>query len=288
MQNWRVDILRPLVSISCTTYNHEKYIKDALTGFLIQETDFPFEILIHDDASSDKTPNIIREYQTEYPNLIKPIYQIENQYSQGKKPSIEYNYPRAMGSYIALCEGDDYWIDPYKLHTQVDFLDRNPSFDICSTYSDVVDNFGKLLERRHKLNKIIYKQYHFLVGKKFQTRTSTLLFRSHILKDKNLFLFPVFAGDSWLKIIATQKNNAIVLPFISSSYRVHSGGIYSGLTSLNKNKKLSYDTKLFLYYALKNNHKAVPILFYNYIKFYIKWKLLDFLKLEKLTSLKRF
>ncbi|AFJ01907.1 glycosyltransferase [Methylophaga frappieri] len=85
MASWEGDLSSPVVSICCITYNHDAYIEDALEGFLIQETDFPFEILIHDDASTDRTADIIREYEAAYPNLIKPIYQVENQYSQGKK-----------------------------------------------------------------------------------------------------------------------------------------------------------------------------------------------------------
>lgn len=86
-----------------------------------QKTNFPIEVLIHDDASTDGTQDIIREYEKKYPNIVKPIYQKENQYSKGVKVSLVYNYSRARGKYIALCEGDDYWTDPYKLQKQVDF-----------------------------------------------------------------------------------------------------------------------------------------------------------------------
>ena len=104
----------PLVSICCITYNHEKFIKDAIEGFLMQKTDFPIEILIHDDASTDGTTEIIKKYEKEYPDLIHAVYQTENQYSQGKKVfPILAN--QASGKYIALCEGDDYWTDPLKL-----------------------------------------------------------------------------------------------------------------------------------------------------------------------------
>jgi glycosyltransferase involved in cell wall biosynthesis len=119
----------PLVSICCITYNHEKYIQQCLEGFLIQKTTFLFEILIHDDASTDRTADIIREYETKYPDIIKPIYQTENQYSKGVIVSAVYNWPRAKGKYIALCEGDDYWIDSYKLQKQVDFMEANPEYD---------------------------------------------------------------------------------------------------------------------------------------------------------------
>lgn len=126
----------PLVSISCITFNHAPYIKEALDSFLMQETDFPFEILIHDDCSTDGTDKIIREYAKRYPEIIKPLYETENQYSQGKPiGSIVWNIPRAKGKYIAFCEGDDYWCDPKKLQKQVNFLEVNHDYGLI--YSKV-------------------------------------------------------------------------------------------------------------------------------------------------------
>jgi glycosyltransferase involved in cell wall biosynthesis len=125
--------IEPLVSICCLTYNHAPYIRDAIEGFLMQKTNFPIEILIHDDASTDGTADIIREYEAQYPDIIKPIYQTENQYSKGINPYPAFVYPLARGKYIALCEGDDYWIDPYKLQKQVDFLEANPEYGLVHT-----------------------------------------------------------------------------------------------------------------------------------------------------------
>jgi glycosyltransferase involved in cell wall biosynthesis len=121
----------PLVSICCTTYNHEKYIRDAIEGFLMQKTTFPVEILIHDDASTDKTAQIVKEYAENHSDLIITIFQTENQYSQGIKPWPNFVFPRARGKYIALCEGDDYWTDPLKLQKQVDFLEEYTEYNIC-------------------------------------------------------------------------------------------------------------------------------------------------------------
>ena len=123
----------PLVSIDCITYNHCKYIRDALEGFLMQRTNFPVEILIHDDASTDGTAEIIKEYEKQYPWLIKPVYQTENQYSKHNGTISKIQYGSALGKYIAFCEGDDYWTDPYKLQKQVDFLESNVWVDICPT-----------------------------------------------------------------------------------------------------------------------------------------------------------
>lgn len=146
MQNWNGEI--PLVSVCCITYNHEPYIAQSLDGFLMQKTSFPFEVLIHDDASTDRTADIIREYEKKFPKIIKPIYQKENQYSKGNRAILaSFVYPRAKGKYIALCEGDDYWIDENKLQMQVDFLEKNPEYGMCYTkakpYNQSMQKFNK-------------------------------------------------------------------------------------------------------------------------------------------------
>lgn len=115
-----------IVSVLCTAYNHEKYIRHCLDGFVMQKTNFRYEVLINDDASTDNTAAIIREYEEKYPEIIKPIYQTENQFSKKVRITREVLFPRAGGKYIALCEGDDYWIDPLKLQKQVDALERHP------------------------------------------------------------------------------------------------------------------------------------------------------------------
>ncbi len=120
-----------LVSIYCLAYNHGKYIRDALEGFLMQKTNFRFEVIVHDDASTDETPNIIREYAEKYPDIIKPIFQNENQYAKKIKVVNTYIAPRVQGKYIAVCEGDDYWCSSEKLQKQVDFLESHPHYSAC-------------------------------------------------------------------------------------------------------------------------------------------------------------
>ena len=122
----------PTVSIACTAYNHEAYIRDALNGFLMQKTDFPFEIIVHDDASTDGTADIIREYYEKYPAIIKPVFQKENQYAQEISINTNYIFPLLRGEFTAICEGDDYWTDPLKLQKQYDFLQEHPEIDICT------------------------------------------------------------------------------------------------------------------------------------------------------------
>ncbi len=119
------------VSIICLAYNEERYIKKALDSMLNQKTAFRFEILCHDDASNDKTTEIIQEYETRYPNIVRGIYQKENKYQKGEQIILKYIYPLAKGEYMAYCDADDFWTDNRKLQKQVDFLDLNPEYGMC-------------------------------------------------------------------------------------------------------------------------------------------------------------
>ena len=126
----------PVVVVWCMTYNHANYIKDALDGFVTQIASFPFIVIVHDDASSDKTSEIVREYGEKYPDIISPIIETENQYSKSDG-SLDYIMKAAIkatgAKYIAMCEGDDYWTDPLKLQKQVDFLEANPEYGMIYT-----------------------------------------------------------------------------------------------------------------------------------------------------------
>lgn len=120
-----------LVTIKCLVYNHEPYLRKCLDGFVMQQTTFPFEAIVHDDASTDNSAEIIREYAEKYPDIIKPILETENQYSKEDGSLSRIMREAARGKYIALCEGDDYWTDPHKLQMQVSFLESNPDYTMC-------------------------------------------------------------------------------------------------------------------------------------------------------------
>lgn len=122
-----------MVTIRCIAYNQEKYIRDCLEGFVMQKTNFRFEAIVHDDASTDGTAAIIKEYAEKYPDIIKPILETENQYSKHDGSLGRIMDEHTHGKYVAWCEGDDYWIDPLKLQKQVDFLERNPDYSMCWT-----------------------------------------------------------------------------------------------------------------------------------------------------------
>ena len=121
-----------LVSVVVTSYNHRLYIREAIEGVLRQKTDFPFELIIHDDCSTDGTQDIIREYERKYPGIVKPIYEVNNLYQTASwKVFFDKICLHIAGKYVALCEGDDYWTDEEKLQRQVDFMEDHPDFSLC-------------------------------------------------------------------------------------------------------------------------------------------------------------
>ena len=134
----------PILAVRCATFNHEKYIRDALEGFVKQKTDFCFIVIVHDDASTDKTAEIIREYEQKYPHIIKPIYETENQWSKragSLSRALRNAIPQGV-KYVALCEGDDYWTDPGKLQKQVDFLEKHPDYTMCFHNAEIKKENG--------------------------------------------------------------------------------------------------------------------------------------------------
>ena len=128
-----------VVSILCAAYNHEDYIAQALEGFVKQKTNFKFEAIVHDDASTDNTAEIIKDYASRYPDIIKTVLQKENQYSKGLKYLHNSMHPLARGKYIAMCEGDDYWTDPYKLQKQLEFMEKHPECSVSYHAAELFD-----------------------------------------------------------------------------------------------------------------------------------------------------
>ena len=128
-----------MVSIHCLAYNHELYIRECLDGFVMQKTNFRFEAIVHDDASTDGTAEIIKKYAAKYPDIIKPIFEIENQYSKHDGSIERIMIEASKGKYIAFCEGDDYWIDPLKLQKQVDILNNNRNTSLVYSRAYIKD-----------------------------------------------------------------------------------------------------------------------------------------------------
>ncbi len=192
------------VSIFCLAYNHENYIRKALEGFVMQETNFAFEVLINDDCSTDRTASIIREYEEKYPYIIKPIYQVENQYSQGIRIIRTHLVPRAKGEFFAWCEGDDYWIDPHKLQKQVDFLENNKEYSACAHCVKV----NSIITNSEFIKPLLNEERDFSVAEVLRsaapvTHTSSFMIRSELYKNMpNCFVAKGF-GDLQFCLYAT-------------------------------------------------------------------------------------
>ena len=218
LRDWETETSRnttPLVSVCCLTYNHAPYIRQCLDGFMIQKADFLIEVLIHDDASTDGTADIIREYEAKYPDSIKPIYQVENQYSKKiRSISGRFNFPRAQGKYIALCEGDDYWTDPYKLQRQVDFLETHEEVALSAENGWVKNS---VINKEHlfneEKNERLYSAYEMLQTRRFPT--ASVVFPAKYLED---ILKLKFTADTILWVLLSTKGRVHYNPVVSSVY----------------------------------------------------------------------
>ncbi len=212
------------VSVSVITFNHVSFIKECLESILNQKTNFDFEILIHDDASTDGTTQIIEEYQAQNPNLIFPMIQKENQYSKGIRGiNFRYNFPRAQGKYIALCEGDDYWIDEYKLQKQVDFLEKTKDASTCIHRCEVLR--GNSIVRCTEYLNFPINSLEQLYTNWGNIKTPTLMFKAvknlvplHLMKN-------ILAGDLLLCTFLLKYGSIYCLPDAMAAYRKHEDGI---------------------------------------------------------------
>ena len=189
----------------------------------MQKTSFPFEILIHDDASTDRTADIIREYEKKFPNLIKPIYQKENQYSKGfTSVSETWNFPRAQGKYIALCEGDDYWIDENKLQMQVDFLENNPEYGMCYTKAKQFIQKKRKFSRRRFGTDV--RDFEDLLFNGNRVPTLTTVFRKDLLNSYLKGIYPQdkgwLMGDYPMWLYFAHESKVKFFDKVTSVYRV--------------------------------------------------------------------
>lgn len=223
----------PLVSVSCTTYNHAPYIRECLDGFLMQKCDFSFEILIHDDASTDNTSNIIREYHNKHPNIIKPIIQTENQWSKGIRPTWKYNIPRAKGKYIALCEGDDYWTDPLKLQKQVDFLENNEDYVLHCTDCLFLDH-----EKNTVVSSYLQRENCDLQLDSFFRPNNPVSTLTAMFRNTGTIQNHIYDIDIWTALLSRSGTKGYYSNEVTGVYRRHYGGIMSKIGKANALKKM--------------------------------------------------
>ena len=225
-----------MVSVYCVAYNHAKYIRDALEGFVNQVTDFEYEVYVYDDASADGTTEIIAEYAKKYPQVIKPIFQEENQYSKGVSVSRTYIFPQLKGKYIAVCEGDDYWCDRYKLKRQVEYMEQHNDCSACVHNTKFINCRTKrsfVRYQRKRDTDISLDAVMERGGAEFHT--SSLLFRREYL-----YLPPAFymkkIGDYPTAIYLAMNGRIHYFKDVMSVYRQYASGSWSSKMYLSDNR----------------------------------------------------
>lgn len=237
------------VSVWCITYNHEKYIRDALESFLTQKTNFKFEIIIHDDASTDTTAAIIKEYYEKYPDIIVPIFQSENQYSLNISNMFSYLLNYSNGKYIAICEGDDYWIDDLKLQKQVEYMETNPECTLSFHNAKVVSTDKKVLEEsflpKHYLYQFFFKNKSCIYNTEDMilldfAPTNSLIFKKEDVNGCIDFMNQKkrVCGDLIFRIYYTSRGYAYYFNEKMSAYRRGVENSASDLAARNQYSKL--------------------------------------------------
>lgn len=255
MVSWWGDIHSPQVSVLCTTYNQEDYIEQAIRSFLMQRTSFPFEIIIHDDASTDKTKEIIEKYCKLYPQIIRPIYQSENQYSQGRLPMV-VAAESALGQYLALCEGDDYWIDEKKLENQYNLIKTDANISMIVSPGRLLCE-GKLLKSLHGYHggdiKVVTAQDVLDVTGQFSPTASYFLKKNCLIEARTLFVHaPV--GDTFIELYCAVNGRLVYSPEIGSVYRLAAKGSWSlAMANGGVDRQVQHVTKMVKSIELSRN-----------------------------------
>lgn len=266
----------PLVTIRCVVYNHEPYLRQCLDGFVMQRTNFLFEAIVHDDASTDGSAAIIREYAEKYPDIIKPIYETENQYSKGTLGDIMLAAGHPKAKYIAYCEGDDYWTDPNKLQLQVDFLESHPDYYMtCHAFKyymqdsktfvqhDFVE--GPQVETFHGLEYITPTMENYFLSEWF-TQMLTIVRRNHRFASIETISHYIKVFDYIECYYMMKMGKCALFKDEMGVYRKHSGGVFSGVDE-TKWRELSFSNNMVLYH-LEDEKLVVHKLNYFFLELF--------------------
>jgi len=240
MYNWKGNPSKPVVSICTITYNHEFYIVEAIDSFLMQETDFPFEIVIDDDYSQDATGNVIKKYMEKYPNIIKANLRKRN---VGAMINATENMRRAKGEYIAICEGDDYWTDKNKLQIQVNVLKKNKEIDLCihKALRINVKNKEELEIGNYLDDDGIVPIENIILKSKGQIPTASTIYRKKILEQITAFQNQrpwLTVGDIYIHFFGSKRGGAYFINKIMSVYRLYSEGSWTTMYQVDYKERL--------------------------------------------------
>ena len=238
------------VSVLCVTYNHAKFIRRALDGMVAQKTNFAFEVIVHDDASTDGTADIVREYAERYPDVIVPIFQEVNQFSHGGMIARRFLWPRIRGRYVAFCEGDDYWTDPQKLQLQADWLDAHPSSGLCFHYATIHWENGERPDSVYPDDKMVAEgpfTFERLLKRNF-IQTASAMYRWRLKGCEESVPRGILPGDWYKHLLHAEGGEIGFMPRNMSVYRRHSGGIWWGADTTDEQFFLKNGLKHLAFY----------------------------------------
>lgn len=264
-----------MVSVCCLTYNHEKYIAQAVEGFVMQQTNFPIEIIIGEDCSTDRTRQILDGYASRYPDKIRLITSPSN---VGANNNAVRVFKAVRGKYIAICDGDDYWTDPLKLQKQVDFLEQNEAFVMCGHYSKKISENNEIHYMNFNPTPLIYSFNDVMTENKTEISTLTIVFRNSA-EIKKMYTADWFlkcnAPDRFIKLYTTfvSGKGIYILPETMSCYRMHPGGIWSSLKPRSLKQKELHDLHLIIKifkYSWNQRIKLFALYIKKYFLFEVK------------------
>lgn len=224
-------------------YNHEKYVAQAIESIIGQKTNFPFRLVIGEDCSKDGSRAIIAQYAAAYPDKVFPVYHEHNLGAQGNG---SYLCAVIEADYACICEGDDYWIDEYKLQKQVDFLQANPDFSMCFTDVKIVDELGHNKPWDHyfpKIEKDVLTIDDFILSYMSIIPTPTIMFRNVLPRPLPPFYIKTISADICIQLMVADKGKTKYLPDTTAVYRNHSGGITKSDDAIAR----TYDLRIDMY-----------------------------------------
>lgn len=228
--------MNPKVSVLTTTYNHEVYIAQAVESVLAQETNFPIEMVVGEDCSTDRTREILLDLKARYPDVLHLKLREQN---WGRRRNFLDVFHSCRGQYIAILEGDDYWVSPHKLQKQVDFLDAHPEYSLCfHPVYQVVERDGQVLETRVQAPPVV-KQHYTLddIAERHLVSTCSMLFQNGLVKTFPAWIDTVPAADWPLSLLLAQRGYLGYLPEVMAAYRIHGRGAWTSLTTVEKLEK---------------------------------------------------
>lgn len=224
--NTNIAVSAPLVSVYCMTYNQEKTIAQTIEGVVSQKTNFNFELIVHDDASTDGTADIVRDYAARYPGIIRPIFQNNNQFHKCNLLKSFIN-PVAKGKYVALCEGDDYWTDPDKLQLQVDYMESDPECSLCFHAVRQLSSDGNMMNYRPLKSDCEVPATLLIKRGGLFCATNSLMFRKDVMDCWPAFRDEADVYDYPAQILAATMGRVYYIDRIMGVYRFASEGSWT-------------------------------------------------------------